>query len=397
MNNPGVRFTFSFGAIPAPPGSVPVKPGAVYSDDLGFGFDPASGDREPGRPLFFSVRVPEGDYDVRVVLGGVEEETVTTVRAESRRLMLEGVRAPRGTSVERSFTVNVRNDRLDPLPENARGGSRVALSERELGSRTWDGKLTLELCGPRPGVASIDIQKVSDAVTVFLAGDSTVADQSDPPYASWGQMVPRFFRRGISIANYAESGETLKSFITEHRLAKMLSVMKKGDFLFIQFGHNDMKEGWPQTYVEPFTTYKAYLRVFIAEARLRGATPVLVTPMHRRSFDAGGRIINTLGRYPDAMRELAREEGTALVDLHGMSAALYEALGPDSAPRAFAQGGADMTHHNEYGAYQLAKCVVEGIRRSGLGLAGRIAEDFSPFDPSIPDPPERFSASSNQG
>ena len=98
---------------------------------------------------------------------------------------------------------------------------------------------------------------------------------------SRGQLLSRFFKPGIAVSNHAQSGETLKSFANALRLDKILSQMKKGDYLFMQFGHNDSKDSWPQTYVEPETTYKAYLKVYIAEARLRGAMPVLVTPMDR--------------------------------------------------------------------------------------------------------------------
>jgi len=113
---------------------------------------------------------------------------------------------------------------------------------------------------------------MEDAI-VFLAGDSTVTDQPGDPGNSWGQMLPRFFGPGVAIANRAESGETLKSFITGLRLDKVLSQIERGDYLFIQFGHNDQKQQWPQTYVNAFTTYKTYLKAYIAEARLRGARP----------------------------------------------------------------------------------------------------------------------------
>src|ERR1019366_7855753 len=109
------------------------------------------------------------------------------------------------------------------------------------------------------------------------------------------------------------------------RLDKFLSQMKKGDYLFIHFGHNDMKQNWPQLYVKPFTTHKQYLKVFIAEARRRGATPVLVTPMQRHNFD-GPKIRNTLGEFPESVRQTAQEENVALIDLTRMSTALYEAI-----------------------------------------------------------------------
>jgi lysophospholipase L1-like esterase len=182
----------------------------------------------------------------------------------------------------------------------------------------------------------------------------------------------------------------MKSFLSGLRLAKILSHIKSGDYLFIQFGHNDEKKNWPQTYVDAHTTYQAYLRVFIAEARLRGATPVLVTSMQRRTFDEHGKIRNTHGDYPAAVRAVASEEHVALIDLDRMSTAFYEALGPDRAPLAFNQHGKDATHHDNYGAYELAKCVVQGIRDTQLPLAALVADDFTGFDPSHPDSPDTF-------
>ena len=367
-------WKFDFSAGHAPP---------AYSKEIGFGFDlgTISG---TGKPFFFSVNVPEGNYNVTVTLGDPNVVCVTTVKAESRRLMLERVRTGPGEFEARTFTVNVRNSRLTPPPRNAPGGDQVRLNPREQGALQWDDKLTLEFNDQRPCVAAIEITK-AEVPTIFLAGDSTVTDQAGELYASWGQMITRFFKPGIAVANHAESGETLKSFITGLRLDKILSQMKKGDYLLIQFGHNDMKESWPQTYAEASTTYKAYLHVLIAEARRRGATPVLITPMHRRNFDGNASIVNTLGDYPDAMRQTAKEEAVPLIDLNAMSAVFYEALGPLRAPVAFAAGGRDSTHHSSYGAYELAKCVVQGIRDSKLELAAYLA-DVQPFDPAHPDP-----------
>ena len=203
-------------------------------------------------------------------------------------------------------------------------------------------------------------------------------------------MLPRFFKPVVAFANHAESGETLKSFITGLRLAKLLSQAKAGDYLFIQFGHNDQKRNWPQTYVDAHTTYRAYLRAYIAEARLRNMTPVLITSMQRRTFNAESKIKKTHGDYPDAVRQVAREEGVSLIDLERMSVAFYEALGPQRSPLAFSAGGKDATHHNNYGAYELAKCVVQGIRDARLPLADAIVEDFIDFDPVHPDSPESF-------
>lgn len=352
-------------------------------------YDPIAGHGwEPGPGRLFSVKVPEGDYRVTLDLGG-DQVSETTVKAEARRLMLEGARVAAGKTATWTIIVNVRRPDLAPPPPNAPGGSRVLLNPREEGSPSWDDKLTLEFCGSTAAVRRLRVEPVS-VPTAFLAGDSTVTDQPFEPAAGWGQMLPRFFKPDISIANHAESGETLKSFLIERRLDKILSRIKPGDWLLIQFGHNDQKSQWPQSYAEAATTYRDYLRVYAGEARRRGATPVFVTSMHRHRFDAAGKVVDTLGDYPKAMRETARELRVPLIDLHAMSAVFYEDLGPKEAWKAFNDGGKDLTHHNNYGAYQLARCVVEGVRTTVPELAAHLASDFSPFDPARPPSPTLF-------
>jgi lysophospholipase L1-like esterase len=367
-----------------------------FTPARGAGFDLGTAPASDGRPFYFSVAVPEGNYCVTVTFGDALAASASTVKAESRRLMLESVVTAPGEFVTRSFIVNVRHAAFPPPPPTAPGGSAVVLSEREQGSLTWDDKLTLEFNGSAPHVRTVELTPV-EVPTAFLAGDSTVCDQRWEDGASWGQMLPRFFQPGIAIANHAESGETLKSFLSGLRLAKILSQLRAGDYLFIQFGHNDQKTLWPQTYAEAHTTYQAYLRLFIAEARLRGATPVLVTSMQRRTFDAQGKIRNTHGDYPAAVREVAATEHVALIDLERMSVAFYEALGPVRSPLAFGNGGKDGTHHNNYGAYELAKCVAQGIRDARLPLAAFLTADFTGFDPAHPDDPATFHLPASPG
>lgn len=361
---------------------------SAFTAERGHGFDLGTAPNAGGKPFFFSAVVPEGSYRVTVTLGHAQTASDNTIKAESRQLMLEHFTTKPDEFVMRTFLVNVRNSRIPPPEKNAPGGSAVVLNERETGLLRWDDKLTLEFNGPAPSVGSVFITPV-DVPVVYLLGDSTVTDQPSEPGASWGQMLPRFLS-GVAVANHAESGETMKSFLSGLRLAKVLSQVKAGDWVFLQFGHNDEKKQWPQTYVEAHTTYKAYLKTYIAEARLRGATPVLVTSMQRRNFDAQGKIKNTHGDYPQAVREVAAEEKVALIDLERMSVAFYEALGPEKAPLAFSNGGKDPTHHNNYGAYELAKCVVQGIRDAHLPLAQFIVDDFQGFDPAKPDDPATF-------
>ena len=391
---PATSYSFDFGAGPAVAGHVKIAPDAVYSKEAGYGFDLGT---KPSRidwgvtgatPFFFSIALPEGNYRVTAHLGDSAAGCVTTVKAESRRLMIERAASAAGERQTVTFVVNIRDFKVPPPAANAPGGDQVRLNDREQGVLHWDEKLTLEFGNTRPCLDGLEIVKDDAIPTVFLAGDSTVTDQPCEPTTSWGQMLTRFFGPGVAIANHAESGETLKSFITGLRLDKILSQMKKGDYLFIQFGHNDQKQNWPQTYVEPFTTHKAYLKVLIAEARRRGAFPVLVTPMQRRNFD-GAKIRNTLGDFPESVRQTAREENVPLIDLTKMSVDFYEALGPEKSPLAFSRG-TDATHHSGYGAYELAKCIVEGIRANKLDLARYIVADYQPFDPAHPDSPEAF-------
>jgi lysophospholipase L1-like esterase len=381
---PMQAWAFDFSDDKLAPGHVRVARDAAYDPAAGYGFEPSAA----AGPYLFSVAVPEGDYRVTLELGG-KAASDTTIKAESRRLMAERIVTKPGKTATVECVVNVRTPVLTAPPPNAPGGVRVTLNPREDGAYDWDDKLTLEFCGPAPALRRLRIEPVTVPV-VFLAGDSTVTDQRFEPAASWGQMLPRFFKPDIAVANHAESGETLKAFLVERRLDKILSRIKPGDWLLIQFGHNDQKANWPQTYAEAATTYRDYLKVYIGEARRRGARPVLVTSMHRRKFDAAGKVVSTLGDYPRAARDVGRETSVPVIDLETMSAAFYEALGPDNAWKAFNDGGKDATHHNNYGAYVLAQCVVAGIRTQVPELASHLRDGLAPFDPARPPSPDTF-------
>ncbi len=393
---PGTNtLKFDFGPGKVKGGYRQVLPTTLYTKELGYGFEPGAqvlcvdrgGDALRGdfctssAPFYFSVALPEGNYDVTVTFGDRAGETVTTVKAELRRLMLEEVRTAKGRFETRTFTVNVRTPQIP-------NGTAVKLKDREktMEAWAWDEKLTLEFNNARPAVAAVEIKRNDRAPTVFLLGDSTVCDQPREPYNSWGQMLTRFFKPGIAVANHAESGESLRSSQGARRLDKVLSLIRPGDYLFIQFGHNDEKERGEG--VGAFTTYKASLKHYAEEARRRGAAVVLVTPMQRRTFDSAGKITDSHGDYDDAVRQAAQELGAPLIDLHATSKPFYEALGPEESKKAFAPG--DGTHHNNYGSYQLARAVVEGIRSNRLALVKYLAEDLRPFDPARPDPVSSF-------
>jgi lysophospholipase L1-like esterase len=348
------------------------------------------------KPFFFSASVAEGSYRVTVVLGG-DQAATTTVWSEARRLSLEKITTAPNASSTQTFDVNVR------VPEIAGDAAHhVKLKPREVGNLDWDSKLTLEFNGDHPSVRSISIEPITHEPTIYLAGDSTVVDQDVEPWAAWGQMLPRFFRSGVVVANHAESGETIKSFISEQRFAKIFSLIQPGDYLFMQFNHNDQKIN-PRTH-EPVVTldeYKQLLTEYIAKARAAGATPVLVTSMNRRTFDATGHITNSLGDYPATMREVASQQHAALIDLNAMSKTLFETMGPEGTLKAFMHFPAnaypnqtepisDDTHFNKYGAYELARCIVHGIRAANLPIRKFLIKDIPDFDPSYPDSEPAF-------
>lgn len=346
------------------------------------------------KPFFFSEAVPDGDYKVTVVLGGKQAST-TTVKAESRRLMVYGEPVKVGGSKTESFIVNVRTEDISPRAGETAGAApkKVKLKPREIGALDWDKKLTLEFNGEHPSVRSIAITPVADVPTLYLAGDSTVVDQDKEPWAAWGQMLPVFFGPGLSVANDAESGETIKSFVGERRLEKVMSTMKAGDYLMIQFAHNDQKPGNGFVSIEE---YKDLLRSYIKQAHDVGATPMLVTSMNRRVFDEAGHIKQTLGDYPEATRQVAAEQHVGLIDLNAMSKTLFEAMGPDGTLKAFVHYPAntfpgqaeelkDDTHFNAYGAHELARCIVQAVKDEHLPVEKYLRGGISKFDPAKPD------------
>jgi lysophospholipase L1-like esterase len=381
-------------------GAVVVGADTAYSDERGYGFElspsaasPVSVIVTPGGaatakgPFFLSAAVPEGNYRVTVTLGDRNESGITTVKAETRRLMLERVRTAPGDSRRLTFIVNVRTPTL-------RDGTEVKLDSREMNletheaiARHWDRRLTLEFSDAHPVVSAIDIEPAKDLPTVFITGDSTVTDQPNWPGASWGQMVTRWFKPDIAIANHAESGETLKGFLKERRWDKLLETVRPGDFVLIEFGTNDSKSSGPQniypgqdfseTYAPAETIYRELLRRFVADVKARKASPIILSPSARREETTEP---TSLAPWAKAAMEVAKELGIPGIDLNAMGVQLNRALGAAAGAQF-----ADRTHHVEYGACLQAKCVVLGLRRGVPALAAHIVDDFR-FDPDHPEP-----------
>jgi len=390
------EFKFDFGPGPARDGCVKVRPEEMYTSERGYGFDfgskPVGVDRGGGKPpadgfvttdeppLFFSVKVPEGNYRITVTLGDAQGESRTTLRTEAAHLMAASIVTAPGEFATRTFYANVRRPQLPPPPRNAPGGSEVHMFlAGEAEARCWDDRLTVEFNGARPCLCALEIVKDDTVPTIFVAGDSTVGDPRRGPGGNWPTQICQFFKPEVAVCNSAEGGETTKSFLTGYRLDKVLSQMKAGDFFLIQFGHNDSKPQWPQSYTEPGTSFNAYLRVFIAETRRRGATPVLVTPMERRNNG------DTVGPWARAMREVAKEEHVPLIDQWAMSKELWTALGPN-----VGQAFGDQTHLSGYGGFLLSKVIATGIKRNVPALAKFLVDDFVEIDLAHPEPPPDY-------
>lgn len=211
---------------------------------------------------------------------------------------------------------------------------------------------------------------------LHLAGDSTMADKPrDPPNPErgWGQLLRERMKEPTRLLNHAANGRSTKNFRDEGRWNHLLGQIQAGDFVIIQFGHNDGKVEDPKRYAESRTTYRDNLLAMIRDARAKGAEPVLATSVMRRNFDAGGALRDTHGDYPKVMREVAIQENVTLLDMQIASTIWLEALGAEPAkshflwiaPRAFArypEGKQDNTHFTESGAKAMASFAVDALR-----------------------------------
>ncbi len=381
-----LRFVFGPAAVTG--GAVKVDPESLFTRERGYGFEPGAS----AASAHFTARVPrEGNYRVTVTVAPATPPAPLTIKAELRRLMVESF-VPLGNAPESvSFIVNTRTPRIAATGDIKAGEVRLkAPRETVQEAWAWDDALTLEFLGATASVRAITLEPV-DVPTIFLLGDSTVCDQSKEPYNSWGQMFTRFFKPEVAIANHGESGETYRDSLGRRRLDKIASLMRPGDWLIMQFGHNDQKQIAAKS-GGPFTTYQDEIRKHVAAVRARGGVPILVSPMERRGFDDAGQVRPSLRDYADATRQAAAELKVAFIDLNAFSKTLYAALGVERSARAFANPGGrvDNTHHNNFGSYQLAQCLVQAIRDQQLPLAPFIRADFRGFDPARPDDPDTF-------
>jgi lysophospholipase L1-like esterase len=222
-------------------------------------------------------------------------------------------------------------------------------------------------------------------VTVYLIGDSTMSIKEVKAYpeTGWGMPFAFFFDETVTVDNRAQNGRSTKSFVAENRWQPVASALKEGDYVFIQFGHND--EVPTKRSYTPEADYKNYLIRFITETRAKKATPVLLTPVARRKFDAAGKVEGTHEVYSEIVRKTAQEQQVALIDLDRESQALLQQFGVENSKLLFNQlpagehpnypdGKEDNTHFNELGARKMAEIVLADIRSLKLKLANRIVK-----------------------
>ena len=383
---------FHFGTSKASKGIAINKP-LLYDANTGYGFDLNSSSKvkintnsfSAEKPVYFSVQLPQGNYQVEVTIGSPQKASRISIKAESRRLMVNQLHIPKGQRITKTFNVNIRTPKIDDQ-------LNVTLKDREKDILDWDDKLTLEFLG-EAAIQNIKITAKDNLTVVYLAGDSTVTDQDVEPWASWGQFITNYFDDSVVVANYAYSGSSLSSFKNGNRLKKILTQIKKGDYLFVEFGHNDEKikgEG-----NGAWGSYSVLLTEFVQSAKEKGAIPILVTPTQRRFFNENGTLKETHGEFPAAMRAVAQKNNVALIDITKMTTELYEAWGDEPSRKAFVQYPAntfpgqekaldDNTHFNSFGANEIALCVLKGIRQLDIPLKKQIKKQTPTYDPKKP-------------
>ncbi|WP_151475497.1 rhamnogalacturonan acetylesterase [Streptomyces albicerus] len=290
--------------------------------------------------------VAPGTYDVRVRLGG-DTAASTGISGETRRTLLAETPTEAGEPVTRSFTVNVRTPEGEPTgPEGTPG-------------------LDLVIGGSAPALADIRVTPAGRHHTrqIFLVGDSTVCDQPGDPYSGWGQQLPQYLRKGVSVANYADSGESTVSYLANPQLfATVQPLIRKGDLVLIQLAHNDKQTDE--------ATYRANLETLVAGIRDKGGRPVLVTPIVRRWFNTDGTLnnntallVNGLGvDHPAVTRSVAAAHDVPLIDLTAKTKAMVESLGVEGSKALYLYNEKrDNTHTSAHGATAYAELVRDEL------------------------------------
>lgn len=230
--------------------------------------------------------------------------------------------------------------------------------------------------------ATNDLASAKRAPAIFMCGDSTMANKPlipAQPERGWGQLLPMYFQDSVRIENLAMNGRSTKSFRDEGRWQTVMDRLEPGDYVIVEFGHNDQKKEDPKRYSDAFGTFKKNLERYVREAREKQGRPILATPVTRRSF-TGGEVRDTHGDYSVAVRQVAAEQKVPLLEMHGRSAELVAKLGPELSKKMYMwyepgeyaslpEGKQDSTHFNAYGASRICDLAVEEIKINVPALA----------------------------
>ena len=310
-----------------------------------------------------------GNYDVTLRLGDKNKPTVNFVKFMGRRLASDRIELKAGEFRDFTFTARVPG----PYMKKDDGcGRELSLSVFANGREVPVGE---------PKVVRNDA-----AHTIWVCGDSTVTDQNREPWGSWGQILPAFIKPGWACVNFARSGLAMVTFEGEGRLDRILSGMKPGDWVIVQFGHNDQKRPGE----EPKNGYTRRYGEWLAKFRAKGAHLVVVSPCERRRFDekTGEHQGKTLAGYADAARAFAKKNSLPFIDLNDITYRMQGALGADGSKplQVDNKGKLDNTHHTMFGAYVNARIVASHLATfDGIGAAIRDeAKAYDPMNPSDP-------------
>ena len=312
-----------------------------------------------------------GNYDVEIDLG--PGPSTNFVKFMGRRIAIDRIELAADEKRTVSFTARV------PGPYTTRKGDE------------WSNRrLKIELFSNAPQAEGLAfaprVTPNPSARTIYICGDSTVADHRNEPLGSWGLVLPAFVRRGWTTANFAESGRSLKTFEEEGRLERLFEHLAKDDWVMIQFGHNDQKIPGE----EAENGYTRRLGEWIDRILGRGAHPVVVTPVERRGFHPahGTQWGKSLAKYAEAAKAVADAKGVPCIDLNDASYRMMGTLGAEGSKklqRPIDGANVDNTHHSMYGAYEMARIVAAGL--ADIPVVGdAIREPYRAFDPEHPDP-----------
>ena len=323
-------------------------------------------------PLHISLKAPNGTYEVTVTVSA-HEDIVFTIYAQSRRVMVQNCEMKKGESRDFIFNVSVCDRHRRDEDYTTVEGVEIDIA--------CDGDFT-----------AIAMASPVDIPTIYIAGDSTVTDQpAEYPYTpshtycGWGQMLPMLLKNGISVENQAQSGSATRDFI-DINFTAFKDKIKEGDFLVIEFGHNDQKIAELGAY----TGYTENLRYFVNFARERGAKPIICSPINRILFNEDGTLLNLLGDYRNAVKAVCDEMDVPFIDLWTRTTEFFERAGAHRAWDYFwsdGQGGRDYTHTNDIGGGIVARFAAQEMLRLGIEpIASLIKADMLDVEMPMPDP-----------